>query len=153
MNHLSKVLVVKILITIFVWGLPLLLFPTGWLERLGFVVPGPQIFLRLFGMAYLALCAGYVFGLRDVLNGNYPAGVVWVGIISNGGAFAILAVAALSNTWEAWGTFAQWFMWGSRVSTGAITTGLVVYGPLYLAANYHSRCDDCEYLTRKDAQG
>jgi len=104
-------------------------------------------------MAYLALCAGYVFGLRDSLDGNYPAQVVSVGIISNGGAFAILAIAALFNTWETWGTLAQWFMWGSLVSTGAITTGLVVYGPLYLAANDCSRCDDCEHLAQKNAQG
>ena len=153
MNHLSKVLVAKSSITILLWCLPLLLFPTELLKRLGIVDPGPQIFLKLLGMAYLALAAGYVFGLRDLRNGIYPAGVVSVGIISNGGAFAILTVAALFNTWEAWGAFAQWFMWASLVSTGAITTGLVVYGPLYLAANYHSRCDDCEYLTRKDAQG
>ena len=112
------------------WGGPLLLIPDFLLELLGFVVPNPQIFLRLLGVAYIALAVGYVFGLRDVLNGRYPAGVIWVGIISNGGACAAISLAALLNVWELWGPIARLFMWFSLVATGAITIGLIVFGPL-----------------------
>ena len=61
-------------------------FPSSVLEWLGFVVPNPPVFLRLLGMAYLALAVGYAFGLRDSLGGKYPIGTVWVGIVGNGGA-------------------------------------------------------------------
>lgn len=133
MNRLAIVLIIKIFITILAWGVPLLLLPllpADFITGLGFVVLGPQVFIQLLGMAYLALAVGYVFGLRDVLNSTYPTGVVWVGIISNGGAFAVLSFAALFNVWVLWGSCAQLFMWFSLVATGAITSGLIVCGPL-----------------------
>ena len=73
-------------------------------------MPEPQLFLRLLGMAYTALIVGYAFGLRDARSGRYPAGVVWVGIVSNGGAFVMLAVAALLGVWSGWGLPAQLVM-------------------------------------------
>ena len=130
MKRLSTVLLAKIAITILAWCLPLLLFPASLLEWLGFVVPSPLIFLRLLGVAYLALTIGYVFGLRDLRKGTYPAGVIWMGIVSNGGACVALAVAGVFHAWDAWGMFAQVFMWGSLAATGALTIGLAVCGPL-----------------------
>ncbi|MEO8001395.1 MAG: hypothetical protein ABI644_05925 [Arenimonas sp.] len=130
MKALSRVLLVKILLTIVIWCIPLLFFPAAWLQILGFPVPEPQIFLRLLGMAYTALVVGYCFGLRDAMRNRYPHAVVWVGVISNGGAFVLLLVAAISSTWAGWGTIAQWIMWCSLVGTGAISSSLVFYGLL-----------------------
>ena len=130
MKRLSTVLITKIAFTILLWCLPLLVFPTSLLEWLGFVVPSPLIFLRLLGLAYLALTVGYVFGLHDLRRGNSPAGVIWMGIVSNGGACIALAVAAVFHAWEAWGMFAQVFMWGSLAGTAAITIALTASGPL-----------------------
>ena len=129
MSGLSRVLVAKIALTLLLWCVPLLLLPASLLEQLGFPVPEPQVFLRLLGMAYTALVVGYVFGLLASLHGEYPLGVVWTGIVSNGGACLVLAVAAALGAWAEWGGFAQLVMWASLLGTGAITAGLVVYGP------------------------
>lgn len=129
MNALSKVLVFKITFTLTASCIPLLLFPASLLHWLGFPVPEPQLFLRLLGMAYIALIAGYGFGLQASLRGHYPAGVVWMGIFSNVGALVLLASAAFQNSWASWGMPAQALMWISLFCVGCITIGLLVYGP------------------------
>ena len=130
MNGLSKVLAIKIIVTITMWGIPLLFFPSSLLNWLGFPVPEPQLFLRLLGMAYWALVVGYSFGLRAALQGIYPNGVVWVGIVSNGGAFLLLLIGAFLGVWQSWGSIAQTIMWSSVLVTCGITAGLVALGPL-----------------------
>jgi hypothetical protein len=129
MSGLTRILAIKITLTVIVWCIPLLLFPTRLLLSLGFPVPEPQIFLRLLGMAYTALVVGYGFGLRASSRGSYPAGVVWVGIVSNGGACLLLAVGAMLGVWDSWGVVARAIMWSSLLGTGAIAVGLVVFGP------------------------
>jgi len=128
MNALSRVLLIKILLTVFVWCLPLLFFPLAWLQVLGFPAPEPPIFLRLLGMAYAALVVGYCFGLRDSMRGQYPHSILCVGIISNGGACILLVLAALTHTWLNWGVIAQWIMYGSLIGTGTIALALMVLG-------------------------
>jgi hypothetical protein len=127
---LSRLLALKIALTLAVWCVPLLLFPPGWLAALGFPLPEPLLFLRLLGMAYLALVLGYAFGLGAARRGTYPAAVVWVGIVSNGGACLLLALAALAGTWASWGAIAPALMWASLFGTGAIAAGLVWLGPM-----------------------
>lgn len=128
MKALSRILIIKIVLTTLIWCIPLLLFPAAWLKWLGFPVPEPQLFLRLLGMAYAALVLGYGFGLRDALRNQYPETVVWAGVISNSGACFLLASAALTQTWNDWGLIAQAIMWASLLGTGAITLGLVWFG-------------------------
>ena len=130
MKALSRILIIKIVLTTLIWCIPLLLFPAAWLKLLGFPVPEPQLFLRLLGMAYAALVLAYVFGLCDTLRNQYPQTIIWVGVISNGGACILLAMAALTQTWNGWGVIAQAIMWGSLLGTGAITWGLVWFGVL-----------------------
>ncbi len=60
MRDLDFVLRAKIALTVVAWCIPLLLFPASLLARLGFPIPTPDVFVRLLGMAYLAL--GYGFG-------------------------------------------------------------------------------------------
>ncbi len=129
MKALARVLVVKIALTLSAWSIPLLLFPKPLLTWLGFPVPEPALFLRLLGMAYVALIVAYCFGLRAAQRGEYPATVVWVGIVSNAGACLVLGWFALLGAWSAWGGFAQFVMWASLLGTGAIAAALVVFGP------------------------
>ena len=130
MRGLAFVLRAKITITIVAWAFPLLLLPASVLVGLGFPLPTPEVFLRLLGMAYLALVLGYFLGLRQTQSGVYPMATVWVGILSNGGACVVLMIYAALGAWADWGPLAQLFMWGSLLSTGAITAGLVAFGPL-----------------------
>ena len=127
MRNLSRVLILKIVFTVF-WCVPLLLFPVTLLEDMGLpTCPPTTIFLRLLGMAYGALLVGYAFGLVSTRHGRYPHSTVWTGIVSNGGAFLILSIGAFQGTWAAWGPCARIIMWGSLAATGLITAGLIAF--------------------------
>ena len=128
MIGLARVFLAKIVLTFLLWCIPLLLFPASVLTSLGFPVPEPQVFLRLLGTAYVALVVGYAFALRAISRDEYPASAVWVGIVSNGGAFLILIVAAYFGAWASWGALARLFMWASLAATGAVTAALILFG-------------------------
>jgi hypothetical protein len=130
MSNLARVLTVKIILTVAAWCVPLVLFPVSLLSWLGFVVPEPIVFVRLLGTAYAALVVCYCFGLRSELRGEPPLAVVWVGVVSNGGACVVLGSFGVLGAWSGWGPFAQLVMWASFVGTGGITAGLVVFGLL-----------------------
>lgn len=128
MNRLSQVFVFKIVATVVFWCIPLLVFPAAWLQALGFPPPPSDLFLRLLGWAYLALCVGYAFGLAASLRGQHSSGPIWVGIVSNGGACAWLLSFGLSGEWAAWGGYATLLMWASVAATAGITLGLYLFG-------------------------
>ena len=128
MNHLSKVFIIKIAATIFVWCIPLILMPAAWFEALGFPRQETYMFVRMLGWAYLALCVGYWFGLKESLQGRRAMGPIWVGIVSNGGAFLYLLHFGALGTWVSWGIGLQVIGWGSALATLLITTGLVIFG-------------------------
>ncbi len=130
MKSLSVVLIFKIVFTVVLWCLPLLFFPESLLIKLGLPEPSSMLFLRLLGMAYVALVVGYCFGLRKTLKGERPTDVVWVGIVSNGGACLLLLSYGLLGAWQTWGFPATILMWVSGVITGAITLGLLITGVL-----------------------
>lgn len=125
-NILATVFIVKILFTLFIWCIPLLFFSGKLLASLGIPEPINIVFLRLLGMAYAALMVGYVFGLIATLHGDYPIEAIWVGIVSNGGAFLLLL--GFLKTWRSWGLCVQRVMWMSILATGGITFGLVFAG-------------------------
>jgi hypothetical protein len=127
-NILAAVFVIKILFTLVIWCIPLLFFPGKLLASIGIPEPINIVFLRLLGMAYAALMLGYVFGLIATMRGDYPIEAIWVGIVSNGGAFLLLLIYGFSQTWRSWGFFAQAVMWISIPVTGGITFGLVFAG-------------------------
>ena len=131
MKNLSRVLILKIGITIAFWFIPLLFVPIRLLhEHLGFPDLGSAaIFIRLLGMAYGSLVVGYGFGLIEARHGRYPRSTVWVGIASNGGACLLLSIGAWQHAWDTWTCWAPYFMWASLVATGLITAGLIAFGP------------------------
>ena len=128
MNGLAIVFIIKIGFTLVLWCLPLLMVPEILLIKLGLPKPSSMLFLRLLGMAYLALTVGYGFGLIETLNGGHPRDIVLMGIISNGGACLILLINGVFRSWQAWGPPAQFMMWFSLIATGGIALGLVVTG-------------------------
>ncbi len=86
------------------------------------------MFLRMLGWAYLALCVGYWFGLRESLRGRRAMGPIRVGIVSNGGAFLCLLYYGAHGTWASWGIVLQVIGWGSVLATLLITLGLFIFG-------------------------
>lgn len=125
LSALAYVLRAKIGITLVFWCVPLLLFPKNAFEWLGFREVGSVVFLKLLGMAYLALVAGYYLGYREIASSVYPANTVRVGIVSNLGAFLLLVYFSLAGSWDSWGILAQLFMWASLLATGSLSAALV----------------------------
>lgn len=115
MSALSILLLIKITVTLVFVALPLLILPK---ERLGSMfglsASTPYIF-RLYGVAMLALITAYASGVWQISQGQYPVGIILMGIISNGGA----ALAALI-----FGQFRKKFWLNLFFST--VTAGLVV---------------------------
>ncbi len=128
MSKLSITFILKIILTLLFWSLPLILFPATLLECIGFPPQQNYMFVRLLGWAYLALCVGYGFGLRASLNGERQMGPIWVGIVSNGGACLYLLFYGLSGTWTDWALTMRILLWGSTLATGLITLGLITFG-------------------------
>ena len=130
MNNLARVFIFKIAATVFVWCLPLILMPASWFAKAGFPEQESLMFVRLLGWAYLALCLGYWFGLKEALEGRRAMGPIWVGILSNGGAFLFLLYYGAKGTWTSWGLLLEFVGWGSVLATFFITLGLLVFGVL-----------------------
>lgn len=130
MNNLARVFTFKIVATIVFWCLPLILLPSSALEAAGFPKQDTYQFARMLGWAYLALCVGYAFGLASALQGKRALGPIWVGIVSNGGAFAYLLYYGLLGTWSAWGGAVRFVGWSSVAATFLITVGLFMFGVL-----------------------
>ena len=128
MNRLSIVFVFKISATVLVWCVPLILFPSSWLEAAGLPWPDNDQFIRMLGWAYLSLCVGYGFGLKASLQGRVAAGPIWMGIVSNGGACVYLLYYGLTSAWTDWGGFIQFVGWSSAAATALITAGLIAFG-------------------------
>ncbi len=126
MGWLSALLKIKIALTLLAWVLPLFALPQGLYSELGFPDPMPLIFLRLLAMAYLALVAGYWLGLLQLNRGVYPWHPVIVGIVSNGGACAVLLLALLAGSWSDWGSLARAYMNLSALGSGLIAAGLLI---------------------------
>ncbi|MDJ0758442.1 MAG: hypothetical protein QNJ19_03545 [Woeseiaceae bacterium] len=137
MNPLSRVFTFKIAATIVVWCIPLLLMPAAWLEALGFPRQESYMFVRMLGWAYLALCVGYGFGLKESLQGRRAMGPIWVGIVSNSGAFLYLLYYGVLGTWTSWGIAFQVIGWGSVLATLMITLGLLMFGVRGPAESVH----------------
>jgi len=128
-NTLSRVFIFKISATVLVWCLPMLLFPSSVLIALG-MTPQPNdfMFIRMLGWAYLALCVGYGFGLRASLHGLRALGPIWVGIVSNGGACALMLYFGATGAWAEMSAAVQFILWSSAAATAAITAGLWHWG-------------------------
>ena len=86
------------------------------------------MFVRMLGWAYFALCVGDCFGLQASLSGRRLMGPIWVGIVSNGGAFIYLLYYGATGNWSEWGSAVKFIVWISTAATALITLGLVVYG-------------------------
>jgi hypothetical protein len=128
MKPLAWIFIVKIVITMLLWCTPFLFLPESTLAGIGIPEPINIVFIRLLAMSYIALVVGYIFGLKSTLSGGYPIEIIWIGIVSNGGACLLLLTYGFLNTWSSWGFYMQLAMWFSAIATASITLGLVITG-------------------------
>lgn len=90
MTWLSLLLIFKITVTALTASGPMLLLPAAQVVKHMGVGVEAIPFVRLYGMALTALLVGYASGIPAAENGAFPMGVVWMGIVSNGGATLLL---------------------------------------------------------------
>ena len=128
MSNLSKVIILKISGTLILWCIPLILFPSRLLDAIEFPEQESYMFIRMLGWAYLSLCVGYAFALKASLKGERLMASIWVGVVSNGGAFLYLLYYGITGSWTDWGYFVKVVAWISVLATAFITIGLYLYG-------------------------
>ncbi|GAB4506574.1 MAG: hypothetical protein Kow00123_07120 [Anaerolineales bacterium] len=78
---LRRVLFVKVVLTLFAWGLPALLGPMALLAVLKLPIPADPIYLRLFGGACTAFGVAYWFAYRDPVRN---VAIIQAGLVDNG---------------------------------------------------------------------
>jgi hypothetical protein len=117
---LRRVLFVKVLITILVWGLPAFLGPLSLLAILNVPIPADPIYLRLFGGAATAWGVAYWFAYKDPVRNS---AIVKAGLIDN--ALPTIAIAYLGIT----GGISSAFIWISGLLTGLFFVSFLVLMP------------------------
>jgi hypothetical protein len=117
---LRHVLLVKTLVTVFVWGLPALLGPLALLDILRLPVPADPIYLRLFGGAATAWGVAYWFAYRDPVRN---VAIVKAGLVDN--ALPTIAIVLIGLT----SGISSAFIWLSAVLTGLFFLSFLILMP------------------------
>jgi len=81
LNWLKRILAVKVVLTLFGWGLPALLAPLSFLEFLGVPTPDDPLFLRLFGAVVTAFGIAYWHAYKDPVRN---IAILKAGVLDNG---------------------------------------------------------------------
>ena len=106
---LRRVLLVKTLVTVLVWGLPALLGPLSLLDILRLPVPADPLYFRLFGGTVTAWGVAYWLAYKDPVRN---VAILKAGLIDN--ALATIATVLIGLT----SGISSAFMWISAVLTG-----------------------------------
>ena len=117
---LRRVLLVKVLVTILVWGLPSLLGPLSLLAILQVPIPADPIYLRLFGGAATAWGVAYWFAYRDPVRN---VAILKAGLVDN--ALPTLAILIIGLT----GGISGAFIWISGLLTGLFFLSFLLLMP------------------------
>lgn len=117
---LRRVLFVKVLITIFVWGLPALIGPLSFLAILRVPIPEDPIYLRFFGGAATAWGVAYWFAYKDPLRN---VAILKAGLVDN--ALPTLVVVFLGVT----AGISSAFIWISGLLTGLFFLSFLLLMP------------------------
>ena len=125
---LITLLWIKIVVTLFGWGLPMLFLPHNLLVRYRVPISEPVLAIRLLGAAYLALTTMYAFGLARAYRGEDISDVVAIGLISNGMAAAIIWRYALRGMYDDWPRASRVIIYSSGGVVTALALGLLVVG-------------------------
>ena len=128
---LRTTLIAKIVITLVFWVSLPLVFPECLLGFLFGETPEPTplyqalvLNTRLMGVTFLALVTAYAFGLRAIVGNQFPYAIVYVGLVSNGGAALLILVAALTGLLTDWPAFPRIVYFVSLSAVTAIAAAL-----------------------------
>jgi hypothetical protein len=103
---LRRILLVKVLATLLVWGLPALIGPPALLRFFGVQMPEEPMILRGFGALATALTLAYWYAYKDPVRN---IAILRFGVLDNGlGALTIIVLALTIG-------LSSWFYWVSLV--------------------------------------
>jgi hypothetical protein len=117
---LRRVLLVKVLITVLVWGLPALLAPLSFLAILRVPIPADPIYLRLFGGAATAWAVAYWYAYKDPVRN---VGILKAGLVDNALPTLVILFMGLA------GGVSSAFIWVSGVLTGLFLLSFLLLMP------------------------
>jgi hypothetical protein len=120
LRWLRRVLLVKVIATFGLWGLPALFGPPAFLNLFGLAMPEDPLFLRLFGAVVTAMGVGYWYAYR---NPTKNVDFMHVGVIDNGLITVVIVVLGLTVG------VSSWFIWVSAVLTGLFCLAFLVLMP------------------------
>jgi hypothetical protein len=78
---LKRILLLKVLLCFFLWGIPDLLCPASILQRFGVPITSDSIYFRLLGAVILALGVAYFYAWKDPVRN---AAIIRAGVVDNG---------------------------------------------------------------------
>ncbi len=81
LKWLKVFLLVKVFFCFFVWGLPYLLAPMAYFQRLGVPMPDDSLFIRLSGAIIIAFGVAYWYAYKDPIHN---VAIVKAGVVDNG---------------------------------------------------------------------
>jgi hypothetical protein len=113
---LRKVLLIKVIVTFLLWGLPALFAPSAFLALFGIKMPDDPVFLRLFGAVVTAAGVAYWYAYRDPIKN---IAVLKFGVIDNG--LVTLTIIVLGLTVGV----SSWFFWFSAGLTAFFCIALI----------------------------
>jgi hypothetical protein len=117
---LRRILLVKVLLTLFAWGLPALFGPEQFLRLFDLSMPEDPTYLRLFGAVVTAFGVAYWFAYRDPVRNR---AILSAGVVDNG--LVTLTVIFLAAT----GHVDSWFMYLSAALTAFFCVAFVLLMP------------------------
>lgn len=120
LSLLRQILAGKVVLTLFVWGLPALLAPMVLFQRLGVPTPDDPLFLRLFGAVVVAIGVAYWYAYKDPIHN---VAILKAGIVDNGLVTLVIVVFTVFYDLR------SVFMWVSGVLTLLFFVSFIVLMP------------------------
>jgi hypothetical protein len=130
MSWLRKVLLVKAVLTLVFWVLPLIFLPAGLFPDLGIPTwtPAANVFLRLLGAAYLSIALVEILGFAEAAHRRSAA---MLGLISSAVTSIVLCRDIFYGELWNWGLFGwalmmTWLFLYTAFAVALLVTGLPV---------------------------
>ena len=117
---LSRILAAKVVLSLFIWGLPALLAPMTVFQGLGIPTPDDPLFVRLFGALVAAIAVAYWYAYKDPIRN---VAILKVGILDNGLVTLVILVFTIFYDLR------SAFMWASGVLTLLFFVSFIVLMP------------------------
>ncbi len=117
---LRRVLLLKWIVTLLVWGLPALIGPPALFELLGVPFPSDPTFVRLFGAVVTAAALAYWYAWKDPVRN---VAIIRYGVLDTGLATLTILILALTRG------LVGWFFWVSAMLTAFFCVSFIVAMP------------------------